>query len=70
MLLLTRFNGSQFFINPELIQTVEETPNTVITLTDHTKLVVKETAATVVERFLQYRQKVIQPIQIENSTNS
>lgn len=65
MILLTRFNGTQFYINAELIQTVEETPNTVITLLDHTKFVVSDPAALVVERFIEYRRKLYQPMQLE-----
>jgi flagellar protein FlbD len=59
MILLTRLNGVPFYINPELVQYVEETPDTVVTLTDHTKLVVKEPAALVADRFVEYRQKTL-----------
>jgi flagellar protein FlbD len=60
MIKVTRLNGSQFFINPELILTVEETPNTVITLLDQKKLVVKESAADVIEKFLEYQKSIRQ----------
>ncbi len=70
MILLTRFNGTQFYINADLIQTVEETPNTVITLLDHTKFIVKESAATVAEKYVQFKQKVNQPFQVERTTGS
>jgi flagellar protein FlbD len=62
MILLTKLNGSQFYINAELIQTVEDTPNTVITLLDHTKILIKESAIDVAEKYIQYRQRVHQPI--------
>lgn len=65
MILLTRFNGTQFYINAELIQTVEETPNTIITLLDHTKIVVSDPAEVVVERIIEYRKKLYQPLQFE-----
>ena len=68
MILLTRFNGSQFYINAELIQTVEDTPNTVITLLDHTKFLVKETSMEVVEKYIQYRQRVHQPMRNQEQT--
>jgi flagellar protein FlbD len=67
MILLTRLNGTQFYINAEMIQTVEETPNTVISLVDHNKYIVKECAAVVAEKFLQYRQKLTQHIQAESN---
>ncbi len=60
MILVTRLNGSQFYINAEMIQLVENTPDTVITLTDKSKLVVQEPAEVVVQRFIEYRQKINQ----------
>jgi len=63
MILVTRFNGSKFYINAELIQTVEETPSTVITLVDHTRLVVADSAAAIVEKVIEYRQKISLPLQ-------
>lgn len=43
MILLTRFNsGERFAVNPDLIERVEETPDTVITLTNGAKHVVQE----------------------------
>lgn len=67
MLLLTRLNGTHFYVNAELIQTIEETPNTVITLLDHNRLVVLEPAEVVVERYMQYRQKINQPPRVEGT---
>lgn len=42
MIDVTKLNGSQITINCDLIETVEETPDTVITLTTGKKLIVKE----------------------------
>jgi flagellar protein FlbD len=70
MLLLTRFDGTQFYINADLVQTVEETPNTVITLTDHSKFMVKESAESVAEKYIQYQRKVNQVLQVEATLNS
>ncbi len=58
MILVTRLNGKKFFINAELIQSVEQTPDTIITLQNNTKLVVQETAEEVAARFIEYRPKV------------
>jgi flagellar protein FlbD len=57
MILLTRLNGSKFYINADLIQLVDITPDTVITLVDKNKFVVQEPAEIVVQRFIEYRQK-------------
>lgn len=42
MILLTRFNGPVFALNPDLIERADHTPDTVITLVDGTKYVVAE----------------------------
>lgn len=61
MILLTRLNGNQFFLNPELIQSVEKTPDTVITLLNEKKLVVRESPDVICERYIEYRQRISQP---------
>lgn len=42
MIELTRFNDTQFTLNADIIETVEETPDTVITLITGKKIIVKE----------------------------
>jgi flagellar protein FlbD len=43
MILLTRFHsGERFVINSDLLERIEETPDTVITLTNGTRYVVQE----------------------------
>ncbi len=42
MIELTKINGVKILLNSSLIETVEETPDTVITLTDGKKVIVKE----------------------------
>lgn len=61
MILVTRLNGTKFYINAELIRTIESTPDTVITLVDDMKLVVKESPEIIVERVVEYRRKVRAP---------
>ncbi len=50
MIMLTRLNGAAFVLNPDLIERVESTPDTVITLVDGKHYVVEETLDEVVER--------------------
>ena len=57
MILITRLNGSQFYVNAELIRFVEGTPDTVISLIDGVKLVVRERPALIIERILTYRRE-------------
>lgn len=58
MITVSRLNDEQILINPHLIETIEETPDTVITLTSGKKFVVKEPAAEIVKRIVHYRQAI------------
>lgn len=62
VILLTRLNGTEFYLNPELIQSVEKTPDTVITLLNEKKLVVRESPEVIRERYIEYRQRISQPL--------
>ena len=60
MIKLTRFNSQtnkkgQFVLNAEIIETVEETPDTVITLLNGKKLIVEEPMDEIVRRVMKYR---------------
>ena len=54
MIRLTRLNDRPFILNAELIRTVEENPDTTITLISGDHFLVKESMATVVERAVDY----------------
>ncbi|MBI3271524.1 MAG: flagellar FlbD family protein [Planctomycetes bacterium] len=58
MIRLTRLNERPFVLNVEHIQFVEETPDTVITLVNHDKVVVRETVDEVVRRAVEYQRSV------------
>lgn len=58
MIKLTRLNGTAFVLNCELIETVEATPDTVISTTNGNKFVVTETIVEVVEKVIEYKNKV------------
>jgi len=66
---VTRFNGSSFYVNADLIQSVEQTPDTVITLIDDKKLIVKEPVQTILDRFIDYQQRIRLPFQQECEIN-
>lgn len=51
---VTRLNGSAFVLNAELIRTIEENPDTVITLVSGEHMVVKEPMRQVVEKAVEY----------------
>jgi len=58
MIVLHKLNGAPFTINAELIETVEATPDTVISLTTGNRYVVQESVEVVAQRALDYRRKV------------
>ena len=56
---VTRINNTRFVLNCDLIQTVEETPDTVITLTTGAKYVVKESCEEIKKKGLEYKRSII-----------
>lgn len=60
MIRLSRLNGKEFVVNCELIKYVESTPDTVITLSTNEKLMVRDTVDQVIEKTIQFRQRVFQ----------
>lgn len=59
MILLTRLNGTQVGINADLIERVEATGDTVVSLIDGTRYVVSESCADVVDRVVEFRARVL-----------
>ncbi|HAQ55133.1 MAG: flagellar FlbD family protein [Anaerovibrio sp.] len=60
MIKLTRFNSekkqkAEFVLNAEIIETIEETPDTVITLTNGKKIIVEEPMEEVVRQVVKYK---------------
>ena len=58
MIKVTRFNGKNFYINSDLIEFVEATPDTVITTTSGKKVVVTETVEEVIDSIIDFRSKI------------
>ncbi len=42
MIVVTRLSGGRFGVNPDLVQRVDSAPDTILTLVDGTKLIVRE----------------------------
>lgn len=59
MIELTKLNGAPFIVNAELIETIEATPDTVITLINGRKMMVKETVDEVVTKAVVYKKQLI-----------
>ncbi|MCB1141367.1 MAG: flagellar FlbD family protein [Leptospiraceae bacterium] len=58
MIIVHRLNNSEFIINANQIETVESTPDTVITLVNDKKLIVKESIEEVLNAVMAYQRKV------------
>jgi flagellar protein FlbD len=58
MISVTRLNDRELIINCELIECVEKTPDTSITMTTGKKILVKETVEEVVEKTVAYKQQI------------
>lgn len=58
MIDLTKLNGDQVTLNSDLIETVEERPDTVISLTTGRKIIVKESRQEVKNLVKSYRKDI------------
>ncbi|MGN0401027.1 MAG: flagellar FlbD family protein [Acetatifactor sp.] len=58
MIEVTKLNGVKVLVNPHLFETVEETPDTVITLTTGKKIIVKESRQEVKNLVILYRKGI------------
>jgi flagellar protein FlbD len=59
MIELTRLNGTPIVVNSDLIKTAESSPDTMLTLINGEKLIVREPCAEVTERVLAYRARLL-----------
>ena len=58
MIRVRRFNGSIFVLNCELIETIEATPDTVISTTNGKKYVVSNSIDEIIEKVIEYKRKI------------
>lgn len=59
MIPLTRLSGSEFVLNSDLIERVDATPDTVVTLVDGKKYVVAETPTAIIRAVREHRGQII-----------
>jgi flagellar protein FlbD len=58
---LTRLNGHPVMVNCDLIEALEETPDTVVTLTSGNKLIVRDSMAEVQRKIIEFKRKIYGP---------
>ena len=64
MITVTRLNGKPMVVNAELIRSVEENPDTTITMINGDHIIVKERMNEIVSRVIEYGQhlrRILQP---------
>jgi flagellar protein FlbD len=61
MISLTRLNHTSVVINPDLIVIIEETPDTIITLSNGEKITVQEKVQEVIRRVIEFRRRIFNP---------
>lgn len=59
MIALTRLGGSDFVLNPDLIERVEATPDTIIVMVDATRYVVSQSVTEVIELIREDRARLL-----------
>jgi flagellar protein FlbD len=61
MITLTRLNGTKYYLNADLIVSVEGTPDTVISLINGAKFIVRNRPEEVINMIIQYQRQVHNP---------
>jgi flagellar protein FlbD len=56
-------NGSEIVLNSDLIEFMEATPDTIISLSTGKKMIVKESVADVIDRIVEFRRRLNSPLQ-------
>lgn len=62
MIKVNKLNQEDVFINPDLLRAIEQTPDTLLTFTDGTKLIVRERPAEIIERIVAFRMSYQNPL--------
>ncbi len=66
MIVLTKINDAAIAVNSDLIEYIEETPDTIITMTNGDKVVVQEGMAEIIEKVVRFRRLIPGLIEAES----
>ena len=61
MVKITRLNGSILVVNADMIEFLEATPDTIVTLTTGRKVVAKESIDELIDKVVEYKKRCLQP---------
>jgi flagellar protein FlbD len=59
MIKLTKLNNSEFHLNPDLIRSIEETPDTIIELINADHILVREKPLEIIDKIVAYRARIL-----------
>jgi flagellar protein FlbD len=59
MIKLTRLNNSTIYLNPDLIKSIEETPDTIVRLVNDDHYLVREKTEEIIDQIVGYRVRII-----------
>lgn len=59
MIVVTRLKGTSFRINPDLVDRIEESPDTHVYMLDGNSYIVKESPEEITEAIVQFRARVL-----------
>lgn len=59
MIKVTRLNGEEIYVNSDLIEFIEKTPDTVLTLTTGRKIVVREDVSEIIRQITSFRRSLL-----------
>ncbi len=58
MIEVTKLDGSKYWVNPHMIESMESTPDLTLSMLSGKKLVLKDSPSEVIDRIIQYRKKI------------
>lgn len=58
MIKVKKINGKDLIINAELIEFIEKTPDTIISMTTGKKIIVKDTSEELIKKVIEYRREI------------
>ena len=58
MIKVTRLNGTEYYLNPHHIESIQIQPDTTLVMLSGKSLVVKEDVEEIISRILEYRKKI------------
>jgi len=64
MIALKKMNGQEFVLNADLIESLESTPDTLVTLTSGKKIMVRNSLEDIVRKAVKYKQLTHQSLQV------